>query len=76
VLAHAEIWTKPLADKSVAVGIFNRTDAAVAVNVIWKRLGLRAQPAVRDLWLRQDLGRAKNFAATIPAHGCVLLKVK
>jgi hypothetical protein len=76
VLAQAEIWTRPLADKSVAVGIFNRTAAAVSVNVIWKRLGLRAQPAVRDLWLRQDLGRSKHFAATIPPHGCVLLRVK
>jgi len=76
VLAHAEIWTKPLADKSLAVGIFNRTTAAVSVNVIWRHLSLRAKPAVRDLWLRQDLGRQETFSAELPPHGCMLLRVK
>jgi hypothetical protein len=76
VLASAEIWTRPLADKSLAVGIFNRGKAVVPVNLIWKDLGLRARPAVRDLWLRRDLGRAENFTAEIPPHGCVLLRVK
>jgi alpha-galactosidase len=75
VLAGAEIWTKPLADKSLAVGLFNRGKIAVPVNLVWKNLGLRVRPAVRDLWLRKDLGRAKNFTAEIPPHGCVLLRV-
>ncbi len=75
-LAGAEVWTKKLADQSLAVGIFNRGNAAVPVNLAWHDLGLRAQPAVRDLWLRKDLGRQKGFAAEIPAHGCVLLKVR
>ena len=70
-----EIWAKKLADKSTAVGIFNRGKAAMPVNLVWHDLGLRAKPAVRDLWLRKDLGRAKNFTAEIPAHGCVLLRV-
>jgi hypothetical protein len=76
VLAGAEIWTKKLADKSLAVGIFNRGNAAVPVNLIWHDLGLRAKPAVRDLWLRKDLGRRNNFVAELPPHGCVLLKVR
>ena len=76
VLAGAEIWTKPLADKSLAVGLFNRGKIAVPVNLVWKNLGLRDRPAVRDLWLRKDLGRAKNFTAAIPPHGCVLLRVE
>jgi hypothetical protein len=75
VLAGAEIWTRQLADKSLAVGIFNRGKAAVTVKLVWKDLGLRAKPAVRDLWVRKDLGRAENFTAEIPLHGCVLLKV-
>ncbi len=74
-LAGTEIWTKKLADKSLAVGIFNRGNVAVPVNLVWHDLGLRSKPAVRDLWLRIDLGRAKNFTAEIPPHGCVLLQV-
>ena len=74
ILAGAEIWTKKLADKSLAVGIFNRGKTLASVNLAWKNLGLRERPAVRDLWLRKDLGRAKNFTAEIPPHGCVLLR--
>jgi hypothetical protein len=74
-LAGAEIWTKKLADKSLAVAIFNRSKVAVPVNLVWRDLGLRAKPGVRDLWLRKDLGRQKNFTAEIPPHGCVLLRV-
>ena len=76
VLVGVEIWTKKLADKSLAVGIFNRGNAAVPVNLVWHDLGLRAKPAVRDLWLRKDLGRQKNFTAELPPHGCALLRVK
>jgi hypothetical protein len=75
VLAGVEIWTKKLADKSLAVGIFNRSKVAVPVNLVWHDLGLRARPAIRDLWLHRDLARQKNFTAEIPPHGCVLLRV-
>jgi len=76
VLAGVEIWTKKLADKSLAVGIFNRGNTIVPVNLVWHGLGLRAKPAVRDLWLRKDLGRQKDFTAELPPHGCALLRVK
>src|ERR1039458_797157 len=75
ILAGAEIWTKKLADKSLAIGIFNRGKTPVPVNLVWKNLGVRTRPAVRDLWLRKDMGRSENFTAEIPPHGCVLLRV-
>ena len=71
-----EIWTKKLADKSLAIGIFNRGKTAAPVNLVWKELGLRANPVVRDLWVRKNFPNSKTFAAEIPAHGCVLLKVQ
>jgi len=74
VLAGAEVWTKKLADKSLAVGIFNRGKTALPVKLIWKDLGLRAKPAVRDVWVRKDLGKVENFTAELPPHGCILLK--
>jgi alpha-galactosidase len=74
--AGMEIWTKKLADKSVAVGIFNRGKVAGPVHLVWRDLGLPARPAVRDLWLRKDSGRQREFAAEIPPHGCVLLMLK
>ena len=75
-LAGVEIWTRKLADKSVAVGIFNRGKSAVPVNLVWHDLSLRARPVVRDLWLRRDLKRQDNFQADLLPHGCVLLLLK
>ena len=39
-------------------------------------MGRPGAPKVRDLWLRKNLGREKNFVAELPPHGCVLLKVE
>jgi alpha-galactosidase len=72
----AETWTKPLADGSSAVGFFNRTGAPLKISFPWRNLGFLSTPGVRDLWLRQDLGKQENFTAELPPHGCALLRVK
>jgi hypothetical protein len=71
-----ETWTKELADGSVAVGIFNRTDQPVKMDLSWRKLGFRSAQKVRDLWLRKDLGRQKSFVTELPPHGCALLRMK
>jgi len=71
-----EAWIKQLADGSHAVGFFNRSGETNTIQVAWHDLGLAAKPAVRDLWVRQDLGRQENFSAELPPHGCVLLQVR
>jgi alpha-galactosidase len=70
-----EMWVKELTDGSLAVGFFNRTGNTAKVDCDWHSLGYAAAPEVRDLWLRQDLGTQQDFAAEIPPHGCVLLKI-
>jgi alpha-galactosidase len=71
-----EIWVKELADGTRAVGLFNRGTQTSRVDVVWSVLGFREKPAVRDLWLRKDLGKQTDYAVELPPHGCVLLKVK
>ena len=71
----AEVWTRPLADKSVAVGFFNRTNVPLQLAVPWETLGLTNVHRVRDLWLRQDLATDKTFTGELPPHGSLLLKV-
>lgn len=71
----AEMWVKELTDGSCAVGFFNRSEGAAAIDYQWRYLGFGQGASVRDLWLRQDLGQQARFAAEIPAHGCTLLKV-
>jgi alpha-galactosidase len=84
-----EIWAKPLADGSLAVGIFftgqqlpveafsweeDTPKNQIALN--WTDLGLSGAYTVRDVWRQQDLGRfSGTFTAEVPSHGVVLLKL-
>lgn len=74
--ARREIWARPLADGTMAVGLFNRGLHASQVTVQWAQLGLQGRQPVRDLWQRKDLGVTQDkFTATVPRHGAVLLKI-
>jgi alpha-galactosidase len=71
-----EVWSRPLADGTVAVGLFNRGGTAAAVKVAWRDLKLAGAQPVRDLWRQKDLGApADAFEATIPPHGAMLVKI-
>lgn len=69
-----EVWAKRLADRSLAVALFNRGSAAREVAATWQSLGLAGRQTVRDLWQRTDLGTfAGEYTANVPAHAAVLL---
>ena len=71
-----EVWARPLADGTTAVGLFNRGLAPKTVTVRWTELGLSGAQPVRDLWRRADLGWPFDaFSAVVPRHGVVLVKV-
>jgi alpha-galactosidase len=72
-----ETWVKPLADGSVAVGVVNLGSAAAQATV--KAAGLHLAGPVkkaRDLWAHKDVKFTGGaYAAAIPAHGVLLLRV-
>ena len=71
-----EVWAKPLADGGLAVGLFNRGDAAAKVTAKWSDVGINGSHKVRDLWKHEDLGNMKDeFSAEVPTHGVVMVKV-
>ena len=79
-----EIWARPLWDGSCAVAYFNRGLTAANIEAHWAMLDpvlvnryarLRGKQPVRDLWQRKDLGMLDGYAATVPSHGAVMLKV-
>ena len=72
-----ETWIKPLADGSVAVGVVNLGSAAAQATVKAGDLGLGgAVKKARDLWSHQDVKFTGGaYAATVPSHGVLLLKV-
>jgi len=71
-----EVWVKPLADGSHAVGLFNRSESATKMTLDLNSVGAPASAKLRDLLDHKDLGTVQNsYSAEVPKHGVVLLKV-
>ncbi len=71
-----EIWVKPLADGSQAVGLFNRSESASKLTLDFKSIGAPASAKLRDLLDQKDLGAVQNsYSAEVPTHGVVLVRV-
>ena len=71
-----QVWIKPLADGSLAVGLFNLGSRPAVVSASWRILALRGPHMVRDLWRQKNIGTADgDFAAEVPPHGVVLVKM-
>jgi len=71
-----ESWVKPLSDGSVAVGVVNLATEPATATVKASDLKLAGVKSARDLWAHKDV-KFKNgeYAATVPAHGTLMLKV-
>ena len=71
-----ETWSRPLADGSVAVGVFNRGAAATNATVNVSDLKLSGAVKARDLWAHKDVSSSSGaFTASVPSHGVFLLRV-
>ena len=71
-----EVWARPLADGSYAVGLFNRGAGSTKVTAAWNDFGAKGKLRIRDLWKHSDEGESADlFSADVPSHGVVLIKV-
>lgn len=72
-----QIWKRPLADGSYAVGIFNvgSENATVDFSSYFGKLGISSLSYVRDLWRQKDLSTT-DTRYFIPSHGVRLIKIK
>ena len=74
--ADTEIWARPLADGTMAVGVFNLGREKSHITVHWSWLGMSGPQPVRDLWMRKDLGtRDGSFTAEVLPHAAWFVKV-
>jgi alpha-galactosidase len=76
--ADCDIWVKPLADGTFAVGLHNRGDEDAEISVNWATLGLSPDSSanVRDLWTASDLGVCKgSITRKVGPHECAVLKI-
>ncbi|MEU6123028.1 NPCBM/NEW2 domain-containing protein [Streptomyces sp. NPDC047123] len=71
------VVAKQMKDGSRAVALFNETGSAQSVATTAKAVGLPGADAytLRDLWQHKSFHTAGRIAATVPAHGTVLLRV-
>jgi alpha-galactosidase len=74
---HSLILAKPLADGSVAVGMFNRGEQSLSISITWKSLGITGKNVrARDMWARRSVSvSADGYVADVPKHGVVMLKI-
>jgi len=73
---RTEVWARPLADGTLAVGLFNRDLVPRTITVHWSDLGLTGSQPVRDLWRHEDMGVKRNeLTAMVPRHGVLLVKI-
>jgi len=71
-----EVWSKALADGSVAIALFNRGESPADVEVHWSYFGFKKVSAIRDIWRQVDLNpQDDGYHATLPPHGSVLVRV-
>jgi len=74
--ADLDVWTKPLSNGRVAVGLFNRSWGERDVSVDLAEIGYNNGANLHDVWSQKDLGRRSDvFTATVPRHGVALLIV-
>ncbi len=87
--AGIEIWSKPLEDGSIAVGIFctggkspvesfnwGDGNSLTRIRLDWSDLNISGSHKVRDLWRQIDLGEfADGFEAEVPFHGVLFVKI-
>ncbi|MFB7509102.1 NPCBM/NEW2 domain-containing protein [Streptomyces broussonetiae] len=71
------VIAKEMKDGSRAVALFNESGTAQRIATTASAVGLPGAPAytLRDLWQQQSYNTAGTIAATVPAHGTVLLRV-
>ena len=71
-----EIWARPLADGSIAAGLYNKSNREQTVPFDMARAGLLCKWRVRDVWRQEDVGVfAGVYTAAVPGHATHLVRL-
>ena len=70
------VLAKPMEDGSVAVGLFNLSEAPREVTVTMAEIGVTGRQRVRDLWRWTDVGVfADTYSSSVGRHGVMLVRM-
>jgi alpha-galactosidase len=76
-----QVWARPLADGTVAVGLFNRAPVPMVVSVKTSDLGVPFDASgypKRHPWtydVQNDVAIGQTLTETVPRHGVVLVRI-
>ncbi|ADJ49100.1 alpha-galactosidase [Amycolatopsis mediterranei S699] len=71
-----EVFAKPLADGSVAVGLLNRGGTTTAISTTAAQIGLSGTSfTLTDLWTGGTSASSGAISASVPAHGAAAYRV-
>eukprot|EP01124_Arcella_intermedia_P024789 TRINITY_DN4263_c0_g1_i1.p1 TRINITY_DN4263_c0_g1~~TRINITY_DN4263_c0_g1_i1.p1 ORF type:complete len:398 (-),score=70.60 TRINITY_DN4263_c0_g1_i1:48-1241(-) len=72
-----QVWSRPLADGSVAVILFNSGESEQSITADFSLWGwAHTKAMVRDLWLHHNIGEYSNqYTSIIPPHGVNFVKL-
>ena len=73
-----EVWVKDLANGDKAVAVFNRAGGDAKITLRWADAGIPKPPTrICDLWSHsEEKGTGPEYAAAVPGHGVLLLRVR
>lgn len=72
-----QVYVKPLAGGSTAVGVFNLDDSCRKITLDWKSLGVDSYHTVRDVWRQKDIASTGEcITLTVMPHGVMLMRLK
>lgn len=71
----SNIWFGQMSNGDYVVGLFNRSDSSTDFNVGLDRFGIEGKMKARDLWSHADEGEIDAIVASVPAHGCKIVKL-
>lgn len=72
---NTPVWYGQLSDGNYVIGLFNRDDRSNSISINFSDLGIAGEWQVRDLWSHTDEGAMSHITATVPAHGCKIIKL-
>lgn len=72
-----EVWTKPLANGSVAVALLNPKNVAIRIGATVRELGVKPAKkySLSDVWTGDTSTTAGSVSAVVPAHGVAVYVV-
>lgn len=72
---NSQIWWGKMSNGDVVVALFNREDRTISRGVELSQLGISGTMKCRDLWTHTDEGEVSKVSASLPAHGCKVVRL-